>query len=169
MGSAPFGVEELDGDVVLSGGPTGTVTVTVTNIDTGESESIVLTEDGGSPGTFNGIVATQFGTDAEADLTNGRLNTENGNTVRVSYDDAFTAAGGTATLLLGVSLALGLDVGGFRGWVWLIMLSGVLLAVHFASWITSLEHVSVLVSVVLVTTNPIWVALLTAWTPAGQR
>ena len=38
--------------------------------------------------------------------------------------------------------------------------AGALLAVHFASWITSLEYVSVLVSVVLVTTNPLWVALL---------
>lgn len=41
----------------------------------------------------------------------------------------------------------------------LALLSGALLAVHFASWITSLEHVSVMVSVVLVTTNPLWVAL----------
>lgn len=38
--------------------------------------------------------------------------------------------------------------------------SGVFLASHFASWITSLEYVSVLVSVVLVTTSPLWVALL---------
>jgi len=38
--------------------------------------------------------------------------------------------------------------------------AGALLALHFASWITSLEYVSVLVSVVLVTTNPLWVALL---------
>lgn len=45
-----------------------------------------------------------------------------------------------------------------RDWV-LITSSGALLAVHFASWITSLEHVSVLVSVVLVTTSPLWVAL----------
>jgi drug/metabolite transporter (DMT)-like permease len=41
----------------------------------------------------------------------------------------------------------------------LALASGALLALHFASWITSLEHVSVMVSVVLVTTNPIWVAL----------
>lgn len=38
--------------------------------------------------------------------------------------------------------------------------AGIFLAIHFASWITSLEYVSVLVSVVLVTTSPLWVALL---------
>ncbi|MBN1964697.1 MAG: DMT family transporter, partial [Anaerolineae bacterium] len=46
-----------------------------------------------------------------------------------------------------------------RQQVGLMALSGVFLAIHFATWITSLEYVSVLVSVVLVTTNPLWVAL----------
>ena len=40
------------------------------------------------------------------------------------------------------------------------LLAGLLLAVHFASWITSLEYTSVASSVVLVTTTPLWVALL---------
>jgi len=40
------------------------------------------------------------------------------------------------------------------------LLAGLLLAVHFASWITSLEYTSVVSSVVLVTTTPLWVALL---------
>jgi drug/metabolite transporter (DMT)-like permease len=44
-------------------------------------------------------------------------------------------------------------------WI-LIFLSGFLLACHFASWITSLEYTSVASSVVLVTTAPLWVALL---------
>lgn len=42
----------------------------------------------------------------------------------------------------------------------LALASGFFLAVHFASWITSLEHTSVLISVVLVSTSPLWVALL---------
>lgn len=42
----------------------------------------------------------------------------------------------------------------------LVMLSGVFLAVHFASWITSLEFTTVASSVVLVTTTPLWVAIL---------
>jgi len=40
------------------------------------------------------------------------------------------------------------------------LLSGVFLALHFASWIRSLEFTSVASSVVLVTTTPLWVALL---------
>lgn len=42
----------------------------------------------------------------------------------------------------------------------LAVLSGVFLAFHFAAWITSLEYTSVTSSVVLVTTAPLWVALL---------
>ena len=61
------------------------------------------------------------------------------------------AAWERSTLLLGVGTGLQLVVFG--------MGAGALLALHFASWITSLEHTSVMVSVVLVTTNPIWVAL----------
>jgi len=38
--------------------------------------------------------------------------------------------------------------------------SGALLAIHFASWIASLALTTVLLSVVLVTTTPLWVALL---------
>lgn len=42
----------------------------------------------------------------------------------------------------------------------LALLSGFFLALHFATWITSLEYTSVASSVVLVTTTPLWVALL---------
>jgi len=57
------------------------------------------------------------------------------------------------------------------------ILSGVLLAFHFATWITSLEYTSVASSVVLVTTIPLWVVLLSpiflkerlsSWTIAGM-
>jgi drug/metabolite transporter (DMT)-like permease len=39
--------------------------------------------------------------------------------------------------------------------------SGLFLALHFATWISSLEYTSVANSVVLVNTNPLWVGLLT--------
>ncbi len=39
-------------------------------------------------------------------------------------------------------------------------LSGAFLALHFATWITSLEHTTVTASVVLVTTTPLWVGML---------
>lgn len=41
----------------------------------------------------------------------------------------------------------------------LAALSGVLLAIHFASWISSLGYTSVASSVALVSTNPLWVGL----------
>ena len=44
----------------------------------------------------------------------------------------------------------------------LCMFSGALLAVHFWAWVTSLEHTSVASSTALVTTNPLWVALVSA-------
>jgi len=47
-----------------------------------------------------------------------------------------------------------------RKQVGLIIVSGLFLAVHFAAWISSLEFTSVASSVVLVTTTPLWVALL---------
>ena len=47
-----------------------------------------------------------------------------------------------------------------RGDLLLGVFSGIFLALHFASWISSLEYTSVASSVVLVTTTPLWVALL---------
>jgi drug/metabolite transporter (DMT)-like permease len=46
-----------------------------------------------------------------------------------------------------------------RGRLLLAAASGVFLALHFASWIASLQYTSVASSVALVTTNPIWIAL----------
>jgi drug/metabolite transporter (DMT)-like permease len=42
----------------------------------------------------------------------------------------------------------------------LFVVSGLLLGLHFASWITSLGHTSVVSSVVLVSTTPLWIGLL---------
>lgn len=46
-----------------------------------------------------------------------------------------------------------------REWI-LALLSGLFLAFHFATWITSLAYTTVASSVVLVSTTPLWVALL---------
>lgn len=46
----------------------------------------------------------------------------------------------------------------------LALVSGFFIALHFATWITSLEYTSVASSVVLVTTIPLWVALLSPLT-----
>lgn len=46
----------------------------------------------------------------------------------------------------------------------LALLSGMFLAVHFATWISSLAYTTVASSVVLVSTSPLWVALLAPFT-----
>lgn len=46
--------------------------------------------------------------------------------------------------------------------------AGVLLALHFATWIASLEHLPVAQSVLLVTTAPVWVVLL-GWLTGRDR
>jgi drug/metabolite transporter (DMT)-like permease len=56
---------------------------------------------------------------------------------------------------------------GRRDWA-IAALSGLLLAVHFATWIASLRYTSVASSVALVTTNPIWVGLA-SWALLGER
>lgn len=43
------------------------------------------------------------------------------------------------------------------------IVAGILLAIHFATWITSLDYTSVANSVIIVTTQPIWAALLGIW------
>jgi len=53
----------------------------------------------------------------------------------------------------------------------LAVFSGIFLALHFATWITSLEYTSVASSVVLVSTAPLWVAILAPLTirePVGR-
>jgi drug/metabolite transporter (DMT)-like permease len=47
-----------------------------------------------------------------------------------------------------------------RDWL-LVAVAGTFLAIHFITWVASLNHTTVASSVVLVTTNPLWVALLT--------
>lgn len=55
-------------------------------------------------------------------------------------------------------------VGLSRREILLALLSGFFLALHFATWITSLEYTTVASSVVLVSTIPLWVALLSPFT-----
>lgn len=47
-----------------------------------------------------------------------------------------------------------------RNHVMLAVVSGLFLAIHFATWVKSFEYTSVLVGVVLVNTNPLWAAIL---------
>ena len=79
---------------------------------------------------------------------------------------SLTIAAGRLTIsaLLLTPFALGRYHGLLRGLggrdVVLAASAGLFLAVHFATWISSLEYTSVLISVVFVSTGPLWVALL---------
>lgn len=67
-----------------------------------------------------------------------------------------------ATLILGILIAIKrINLSSYydKHNIWLAILSGLFLALHFSAWITSLEYTSVASSVVLVTTTPIWVAI----------
>lgn len=100
--------------------------------------------------------------------------------IRFAYDS--TAAGG--------SLSQGLTLGVIRlataatltGPSWLLrrrpelrpgtrrraVLAGVLLAVHFGTWLPSLAYTSIVASTTIATSSPIWVALI-AWAAWGTR
>jgi drug/metabolite transporter (DMT)-like permease len=47
-------------------------------------------------------------------------------------------------------------------------MSGIALSIHFATWITSLSLTSIAASTTIVTTNPIWVALI-SWVWFGEK
>lgn len=52
------------------------------------------------------------------------------------------------------------EISSIRGQQWgLALVAGIFLALHFATWISSLAYTTVASSVVLVTTTPLWVAL----------
>ncbi len=68
---------------------------------------------------------------------------------------------GLATLVvLPLAVAAPRTRSGSRTPYWLAAGAGVLLALHFATWIASLEYTTIARSVLLVSTSPIWVALL---------
>ena len=63
-----------DADLNADTGAVDTVDVQVENEDTGELETITLTETGVNTGVFTGTIDTQFGTATEGNLTNGLFN-----------------------------------------------------------------------------------------------
>jgi len=66
---------------------------------------------------------------------------------------------GLIVLLRGRRDLIGIDRRAF----WLSVVSGVFLAFHFGSWISSLDHTSVANSVLIVTTQPVFAAVLGMW------
>jgi uncharacterized repeat protein (TIGR01451 family) len=74
----------------------GTIEVDLIHDVTGEQENnVTLTET--SPGVFEGTIATTYGTTAGTD-NDGTFNTQNADTITVTYVDELTSTGGTAEL-----------------------------------------------------------------------
>jgi len=74
-----------------------TLTLTTVNTVTGESETRTYTETGPNSGVFTATVATVFGLSAGTN-NDGTFNVKAGDTLTTTYNDAFTATGGTATV-----------------------------------------------------------------------
>lgn len=55
-----------------------------------------------------------------------------------------------------------------RGSIAYACAAGVVLAFHFATWITSLSYTSIAAATTLVNTNPLWIALL-SWVGFGEK
>lgn len=70
--------------------------------------------------------------------------------------------------LFALSVRTELPAGAMRRAVVASLLGGLFLALHFASWITSLERVSIAESTILVSLTPVWVALIDVATGRGM-
>ena len=83
---ATVGLEVVDNDANRSTTAINTLSVTVTNANTGETENVTLTETGVNTGTFRGTLATS---NANGDSANnsGTLQFRAGDTIRADYTD----------------------------------------------------------------------------------
>lgn len=70
--------------------------------------------------------------------------------------------------LIALSVRTELPAGAMRRAVVTSLLGGLFLALHFASWITSLERISIAESTILVSLTPVWVALIDVATGRGM-
>tara|TARA_R110002012_G_scaffold311141_1_gene520411 strand:- start:2418 stop:5834 length:3417 start_codon:yes stop_codon:yes gene_type:complete len=81
-----------DNDLNLDITSVDTIDVVVINDQTGETETITLTETGVDTGIFEGTVGTEYGINAGAN-DDGIFNTQAGDTVTVTYDDELDSNG----------------------------------------------------------------------------
>ena len=88
-------VEVADADLDITGGA-DLATITVTNMVTLETETIVATETSGSSGVFQARIPTIAGASANEDAV---LGLADGDTLSSSYSDVLNAIGGSSTRL----------------------------------------------------------------------
>jgi len=84
-----------DADLNLLPAVVETVIVSVRNDVTGETEALILTETGPNTGIFTGSLATTYGLSAGAN-NSGTMNSKNGDTITVTYNDALGSTGAAA-------------------------------------------------------------------------
>ncbi|AWH74819.1 hypothetical protein DCS32_11815 [Dokdonia sp. Dokd-P16] len=95
-----------DNDLNLDITSIDTIDVVVVNDQTGETETITLTESGIDTGVFEGTVDTIFG-DMAGTNDDGTLNTQAGNTVTVTYDDELDNTGDNPAPITDVDNVIG--------------------------------------------------------------
>ncbi len=85
-----------DNDLDANSAVVDTFTLVITNISTGETETIVMTETGTSTKIFTGMLVSQYGAAAGAS-NNGTLNVKSGDSVRTTYSETANASGAAVT------------------------------------------------------------------------
>ena len=89
-------VQIVDTDLDTTAGA-DTFDIEVTNVDTGEVETITLTETGGSTGTFDASFGLTFD-ETGGPEGDGNISGEAGDTIRVDYNDQYTDNGNTVDI-----------------------------------------------------------------------
>ena len=95
-----------DNDLNQNPSSVETIEVVVINDETGESETIILTETGIDTGIFEGTVDTVFG-DVAGTNDDGVFNTQAGDTVTVTYDDELDVLGNDPAAISDTDTVLG--------------------------------------------------------------
>jgi hypothetical protein len=85
-----------DADLNSSPAAVNTISMTLTNATTGETETLTFTETGPDTGRFAAVINTQYGAAAGAN-NDGIFVVRNGQTISFTYTDTLTATGGTGT------------------------------------------------------------------------
>ena len=94
-------------DPDLAGEPS--VTVTVTNPDTGGTQQVVLSADPSDPTRFVGSLGTVYGTVDDGDPNDGTLPVAGGTTLTVTYNDALTNDGSPQPVIASLTPLVGTD------------------------------------------------------------
>lgn len=106
----PLTILLSDADLNTDPGAVETVTITVSNQDTGESEQVTLTETSANSGIFTAALSTADADGPGAD-NDGTLNLRGGQTLSAAYLDTLTSTGNSALIQAALSVLPGKQAG----------------------------------------------------------